>query len=124
MHDTRQASQTTGETMSQKLIDGILQRGIDSSEGSTTVEIARLAIENGYNLSMAGSKLELYKPVSDVYQEELGLINDTAHKANELIEKLNGLDGLIHGLYNKLNIADGAIRKMHTHGIWPFKRRE
>ena len=60
MHDTRQASQTTGETISQKLIDGILQRGIDSAEGSTTVEIARLAIENGYNLSMDGSKLELY----------------------------------------------------------------
>ena len=120
MHDTKATSQTTGETMAQTLIDGFLQKGVNSAAGSTTVEVARLAIENGYNLSMDGSKLELYKPVS----EEIGLINETAHKADELMRKLTNLDRLIHGLYNKLNISDGAIRKMHTHGIWPFKRRE
>ena len=99
--DTGGSAPSTGEQVAETIVNGLHKKGLVIA---SHVEIVKLAVEHGYNVSMSGDRLEVTRPESESHSR----INDVTRKADEMVAK-------IHGLYNRMDLADGAINKSHKH---------
>ena len=88
--------------------------------GRDILALANIASKGHYNLNIQGDRIELFKSETVDDREIEGKYNQ-ALQGLDILQRRMHADGIkLHGLENRLDIADDAGAKVHTH--WTFTK--
>ena len=88
--------------------------------GRDILALANIACKGHYNLNIQGDRIELFKSETVEDREIESKYNQALQGLDILQRRMNTNITKLHGLENKLDIADDAGAKVHTH--WTFTK--